>query len=339
VAAEAVRLGSGYLQTLYGRATPAAPTVLLMGITSKCNLRCDFCFHGGNDIPAEHQRAKGVMRYELFTSIIEQARGWCAHLDFDLFGEPMMHPRFIDMVRLAVEADLAVAIYTNGTFLTPTRARELVDAGPASVTVSMDGSSPEEYERLRAGASWERVSHNLRGLVEARRVLGRRCPLIVVRGIALAGHGAEERRAHEALYRDLGVDQVMWVPPRNWSGSLTAAQGSIRLPPPPPRTQRCDFPRAALAIDWDGTVLPCCEDFNAKNPLGDVNVTPLREIWGGAPIESLRRALATCDREHINATTGCAGCGNLSQPLMPLRYRLQLVRMIAGEFRARLTDG
>jgi len=339
LAADAVRFGSNYLKGTYGGAhlLPQAPAALLVGITSKCNLRCDFCFHADNDIPTAARRPKGVMTYERFAAIIEQARGWCTHLEFSLFGEPMLHPRFVDMVRLAVEADLTVGIVTNATLLDAARAQALVQAGPASVTVSMEGGTPEEYNRVRVGARWEKVAANLRGLVAARREAGGRTPFIIVRGIELDGH-AGQRHAHAALYREMGVDQVMWVPATNWSGSLRAPQESVRLPAPPPHTQHCRFPRLQLGIDWDGTVVPCCVDFNAKNALGNVDVTPLREIWTSSRLASLRAALATRDHEHIAATTGCAGCSHLAQPALPLDKRLQAVRMTLGQLRARFSD-
>ena len=338
VAANALRFTSNYLRGLYGGEAlpPTAPAALLIGITNKCNLRCDFCFHAGNDIPVGALRGKGLMSYERFAAIVEQARGWCTHLEFGLFGEPMLHPRFVDMVSLAVDAGLTVAVYTNGTLLDAGRAGALVAAGPASVTVSMEGGTPEEYDRLRVGARWERVASNLRGLVAAKRERGRQRPLIVVRGIALEGQAAQ-RRAHAALYGDIGVDQVMWMPATNWSGSLRAPQDSVCIPPPPPRTQRCGFPSLQLGIDWDGTAVPCCVDFNAKNPLGNVDVTPLRDIWNGPALVSLRRSLATRDRDRINASTGCAGCSQLTQPALPLGKKLQLARMALGEFRARLS--
>ena len=338
--AQALRFGYNYLAGQYGRGliSPQAPTSLLVGITNKCNLRCDFCFHAGNDIPVAARHAKGWMTEERFAAIVEQARGWCTHLHFGLFGEPMLHPRFLDMVRLAVDAELTVAIYTNGTLLDTARARELVRIGPASITVSMEGHTPEEYNRLRVGARWEGVIDNLRGLVAAKRAAQRRCPLIVVRGIALEGLEGQQR-AHAAFYRELGADQVMWVPATNWSGSLQAPQQSVRTPAPAPQTQRCNFPRLQLGIDWDGTAVPCCADFNGKNALGNFDVTSLRDLWTGAELATLRRSLATCSRDHIEATTGCAGCSYLSRSALPLHKQVQLVRLAIGEFRSRFSDG
>ena len=128
VLGNAVRFGANYLAGSYGGTyvRPDAPAALLIGVTNKCNLRCDFCFHAGNDVPAGASRTKGLMSFERFAAIVAQASGWCTHLEFGLFGEPMLHPRFVDMVRLAVDAGLTVAIYTNGTLLNATRAAALV---------------------------------------------------------------------------------------------------------------------------------------------------------------------------------------------------------------------
>jgi len=338
--ADAVRVGFNYLTAVYGgdRVPPPAPAALLIGITNKCNLRCDFCFHAGNDIPTGLRRPKGLMTEERFAAIIDQARGWCTHLHFGLFGEPTLHPRFLDFVRLAVEAQLTVAVFTNGTLLDAERARELVEIGPASVTFSLEGHTPEEYTRLRVGSRWDGVMDNLRGLVAAKRAAGRRCPVIVARGIALESL-AGQRRAHADYYRAMGVDQVMWMPAANWSGSLRGPQGSVPASVPPERTQRCTFPSLQLGIDWDGTAVPCCADFNAKNALGNVDVTSLRDLWNGAELAGLRRSLATCSRDHIDATTGCAGCSSLSQPALSLEKKLQLVQMAIGEFGAQFADG
>lgn len=338
--ADAARFGFNYLAGVYGRdlVPPPAPTSLLIGLTNKCNLRCDFCFHAGTDIPAGLHRPKGLMPEARFAAIVDQARGWCTHLQFGLFGEPTLHPSFLEMVRRAVRADLTVAISTNGTLLDPARVRDLVEIGPASITFSMEGYTPDEYSRLRVGARWEKVIGNLRGLVAAKRAAGRRCPLIIVRGIALDAL-ASQRRDHAAFYRDLGVDQVMWMPAANWSGSLRGPQESVPFVTPPARTQRCNFPGLQLGIDWDGTAVPCCADFNGKNALGNVDDTPLREIWNGHQLAALRRSLATCSRDHIDATTGCAGCSALSEPALPLRKKLQLVRMAVGEFGAQFSDG
>jgi hypothetical protein len=47
-----------------------------------------------------------------------------------------------------------------------------------------------------------------------------------------------------------------------------------------------------MVILADGTVVPCCNDYSARNPLGDLKTQTLREIWNGSEMRKLRRMLA-----------------------------------------------
>ncbi len=51
----------------------------------------------------------------------------------------------------------------------------------------------------------------------------------------------------------------------------------------------CRYPWEHLVVQWDGTVVPCCRDYNAENALGSVRRSSLREIWNGPGCEKLRR--------------------------------------------------
>ena len=54
-------------------------------------------------------------------------------------GEPMIHPRFFDLVDLATAAGLKLTISTNGTLITPEKAALLKAANVAYVGISLDG--------------------------------------------------------------------------------------------------------------------------------------------------------------------------------------------------------
>jgi radical SAM protein with 4Fe4S-binding SPASM domain len=54
-------------------------------------------------------------------------------------GEPLIHPRFFDLVDLASEAGLKLTISTNGTLITPEKAARLKAANVAYVGISLDG--------------------------------------------------------------------------------------------------------------------------------------------------------------------------------------------------------
>ena len=84
------------------------------------------------------------------------------------FGEPLLHPRFLDMVRLAKERGLRAEVTTNALLLSPELAAGLRAAGLDQLVVSIDGTSAETFSRVRPGASLQRVVENVRNLHDHR---------------------------------------------------------------------------------------------------------------------------------------------------------------------------
>jgi len=83
---------------------------------------------------------------------------------------------------------------------------------------------------------------------------------------------------------------------------------------------RCHIPWQQMVIDADGTVNPCCywSAYGNLNPAcGNLNETPLLEIWNGPVYQNLRRNMAKGDL----AAAGCARCLSLRQGnVMGLQY-------------------
>jgi MoaA/NifB/PqqE/SkfB family radical SAM enzyme len=84
------------------------------------------------------------------------------------YGEPLAHPRFLDLVGLARERGFRVEIVTNGLLLDAPLARALADLGVSQVAISLDGGEPAAYESMR-GADLASAWEGARLLVEARR--------------------------------------------------------------------------------------------------------------------------------------------------------------------------
>lgn len=75
---------------------------------------------------------------------------------------------------------------------------------------------------------------------------------------------------------------------------------------------RCHIPWQQMVIDASGTVNPCCywSAYGNLNPAcGNLNETPLLEIWNGPVYQNLRRNMARGDL----AAAGCANCLTLRQ--------------------------
>jgi MoaA/NifB/PqqE/SkfB family radical SAM enzyme len=120
----------------------------------------------------------------VFTGLIDQFPN-LTELHLQGLGEPMMHPRFADMVAYAVRKGIRVTTNSNLTLLNPDRAERCVTSGLACIHVSIDGANPETYERIRVRSKLDRVLRNLDLVRAARDRLGSRTPELQMVAVAM----------------------------------------------------------------------------------------------------------------------------------------------------------
>ncbi len=115
------------------------------------------------------------MSWETFTSLLA---GFPAlkKLHLQGLGEPMMHPRFFDMVQYASDRGVEVTTNSNLTLLNTARTEQMLESGLKTIFFSIDGSTPETYERIRKRARFDRVVANVERLIEMRARRGSRLP-------------------------------------------------------------------------------------------------------------------------------------------------------------------
>ena len=143
------------------------PSYIQIEPVGQCNLRCQMCsIQFRHDGPPYGPPA--FMAFETFTRIIEQFQG-LRELHLQGLGEPMMHPRFFDMVEYAANRGITVTTNSNITLLTERRAVRCVTSGLNCIHISLDGATAETYERIRVRAHFERVMSNLERLVLVRQ--------------------------------------------------------------------------------------------------------------------------------------------------------------------------
>jgi len=98
------------------------------------------------------------------------------HLHLQGLGEPLMHPRFFDMVSYAASQGVKVTTNTNLTLLNERKAESCVTSGLAIVHVSLDAATAGVYESIRIRAHFERVIENIRRLNAAKARLEAELP-------------------------------------------------------------------------------------------------------------------------------------------------------------------
>jgi len=142
------------------------PTFVQIEPVGQCNLQCRMCpVAFRRDAPPDGSPA--LMRFDHFVGLIEQFPG-LKELHLQGLGEPMMHPRFFDMVAYASNKGIAVTTNSNLTLMSDTRAERAVTSGLAGLHISFDGATPATYEDIRRGANFHDVLDNIDKVCRAR---------------------------------------------------------------------------------------------------------------------------------------------------------------------------
>jgi len=141
-------------------------TSLYMYISGSCNLACRHCWispefqaggNGGQHVPVEYVR-KAVREAKPLGLQSVKLTG----------GEPMLHPKFREIVSLINEESLRIIIETNGTLLDCSMAKFLKDTKHMSfISVSVDGADSKTHEYMRCvTGSYESAVTGIKNLVE-----------------------------------------------------------------------------------------------------------------------------------------------------------------------------
>ncbi len=150
------------------------PEYVQMEPVGQCNLRCTMCpIQFRQDGPPYGPPA--FMSFVTFTRLVDEFVG-LRQLHLQGLGEPMMHPRFFDMVSYAARKGIQVTTNSNLTLINPKRAEACVTSGLDTLHVSIDGASAEMYERIRLRAKFERVVRNIGLVLDARERLESELP-------------------------------------------------------------------------------------------------------------------------------------------------------------------
>lgn len=135
-------------------------------LTEGCNLACRHCW-----INPKHQTADKTfpsLSFDLFKSIIEQAKPLGLTGVKLTGGEPLLHPQIDEILDFLQGQDLSVNIETNGVLCTPELAQKIFKCKKSFVAVSLDGSNAQIHEWVRGVTGcFEAAINGIQNLVNA----------------------------------------------------------------------------------------------------------------------------------------------------------------------------
>ena len=171
-------------------------------ITSECSARCRYC-------PRHYYAERWIERrlpVAAFEALLPQLSR-VGHLHLQGWGEPLLHPGFITMVRMAKEAGLRVGTTTNAMHLTEELAGELVDSGIDIVAISLAGTDGAS-DCIRRGTRIDQVRRACRALRTHREKRGAEHPRLHLAYLMLRSR-LDDLESLPGLLGELRVDEAV----------------------------------------------------------------------------------------------------------------------------------
>ncbi|MCU1368938.1 MAG: putative molybdopterin cofactor synthesis protein [Ilumatobacteraceae bacterium] len=144
---------------------PEWPRYLEFSITNTCNLQCVMCNGDWSSSIRSQREQRPPLPAVYGEAFFEQLGAFIPHLKAARFtgGEPFLGREPLRIMDLVVDhgaEDAEISVVTNGTTFNAKVERILTTVQP-QITVSLDGGTAEVYERVRLGASFDKVMANL----------------------------------------------------------------------------------------------------------------------------------------------------------------------------------
>lgn len=307
-----------------------------------CNTNCQLCPLGQGFRP---RPTRGLIPVERFEAILDSI-AWHAHsLGLYNWGEPLLHPRIFDMVRMAESRRLSTHISSNLHFIKPSFADDMIRSGLDLLIASVHAITQESYEAYQPGKDINEPLDAIRQIVRRKTELASRTPEVQLQFVVHRQNEAEVprlvdfarslgvtyvltpvslnlrfldvdkemcplHRPHDAILSDIRKMFDEWLP-RNEAfvnRYYAALRADLELYfARPKRIGACDWLWKRCIIAPDGDVMPCCGAYHQGERMGNILEEPLSKIWNGPRYQAARRAHA---RGEANDTP-CAWCSGM----------------------------
>ena len=134
-------------------------------LTFRCNNRCVHCYVNKR-IDDNKEKKKELTYTEICHLLDDIAEQGCLSLLLT-GGEPLVREDFPDIYLYAKKKGFLIALFTNGTLMTPSLADFLKEFPPRSIEISLYGITERTYERVtRSPGSYEKCRKGIDLLME-----------------------------------------------------------------------------------------------------------------------------------------------------------------------------
>ncbi|SMF30548.1 radical SAM protein [Desulfovibrio gilichinskyi] len=283
------------------------PSIMLLQISALCNLKCTMCAH------EKWRSSSGFMEDRIFFKTLEQCKINGVH-ELHFYGprgEPLLHPKALDYIKVASNEGFRVTLITNGTLLTEDKINSLLDSGVSEIGLSFSGHNKESYESVYVGAKFEETIASIRSL-KSKISKMKTPPLFSVKGV-LTSDSLDDLNLSRKFLRNLSLspDEFVVEIAKNWRGAVELGVFHPRrnfytlMPIDDSQVRFCEFVRRWV-VYVDGDVAPCgCLNYDKTLKLGNIEEDSLADLATSKIHIDIIDSLCS---GNIDANTLCQKC-------------------------------
>jgi len=239
---------------------PSIPELYSVEVSSACNFDCPFCPR------TLYNRKPQNIDINLARTIAERDLGGSYFVEFQLSGEPLLHPQLSTIIDF-YKGTVLTGLSTNGSLI-----HRQLDAlcKLDYLTVSVDAFNDEDYKNLRAGGTFSTLVKNIELLLSVRTS----SLSIDLQIIELNNYGNQWKKDLELL--QTFVQENKWdINIRTVPDCSLGTKGGEKIS----CTELCLNPWMSATVHSDGDVVPCCFSFGKDLVIGNLNDDSLENIW------------------------------------------------------------
>ncbi len=272
-----------HTQDAYGMREQAQefPMMVVLSFIYVCNAGCPNCPYNNSDIRRAYKDAM-LMPEDVFKRIADECGVYNSLLRLSGGGEPMLHPKAVELIQYALEKGCRVGLITNGSRFSETNLRSIIEAGIDAIEFSVDAGDPETYALVRPLLDWEALNRNVKTALAIRNEL--KAPTRIVASI-INQQGVDVAAAQG--YWEKIVDKVQVRKFLTWGYNEDHSADATPYLPPEERLP-CPWLFERLNIDSRGDVTLCGEDIAFGEKFANIMERSIKEIWQGKEFTRFR---------------------------------------------------
>lgn len=291
----------------------STPFIINVDPSDKCNFECKFCPTGDRAKMKEVERPLRVMDFGLYKKIIDDIREFeepIKVLRLYKDGEPLLNPRFADMVKYAKENPkiLRVDTTTNASLLNPKRNLEIIEAGLDRINISVEGVSEKQYKEFsNYKINFDKFVENIAHFYINRK----QCKVFIkIAGDLLSNQKKEVFfQTFAGISDEIAIEHFSPCWPEFELNGIQANQEVGIFGQEIREVMVCPYVFYSFSINSDGSASLCFLDWSRKLLIGDAKTQSIKDIWTSKQVGEYQMMFLMKNRKEHPV---CKQCGQMT---------------------------